>query len=113
MGMLLKRAENHVFNETLAVQSGRRYRGQMGRVVGEMSRKAEPSGSRTVGVEGNEENICHIWRAFWFSSRRSANSWNRAASRGEEKRINTSRWGKDGFLIYKIVALYIFVSSLA
>ena len=33
----------------------------------------------------------------------------------EEKRerINTSRWGKDGFLIYKILALYIFVSSLA
>lgn len=80
----------------------------------ERSRGAEPGGSRAAGAEGNEENICHIWRACWFSNRRSANSWNRAASRGEEREsINASRCGKDGFLIYKIVALYIFVSSLA
>lgn len=37
----------------------------------EMSGEGRVSGRRGVGVEGNEENICHIWEAFWFTNRRS------------------------------------------
>lgn len=47
--MLLKRAEKHAFNETLEVQSGQGYRGQVMRT--QMSRKVELRGSRAVGVE--------------------------------------------------------------
>lgn len=86
----------------------------MGWVNTEMHRGAAPSGSRAVGVEGNE-NICHIWRAFWFSNKGICQFMEQSClqRRRERESINASRCGKDGFLIYKIVALCIFVSSLA
>lgn len=83
--MFLDGAENPVFHETLAAQSGQGDRAQAGRADTEMSRKEGQSRSGAVGVQGHEENVCRIWRASWFSNRRSARSRNRAAPRGKRK----------------------------